>query len=143
MLGLAMTYESLRTEILASVADAIRSTRDTHAIAVALSNGRVRPTMREIGNGLVLEVLGLDAGNRVLDLVHDTEALRHVRPLLDQGRLVASSMLVRGWLDSLVAPGVITREQADAVVALGYEPDPVSEFDVRCACVGDNGEWMV
>jgi hypothetical protein len=99
--------------------------------------------MREIGNGLVLETLGLDAGNVVLDLVHSTESLRHVRPLLDQGRLVASSALVGEWLDGLVASAVITRGQADAVVSLGYEPDPVSELDVRRACWSDSGEWML
>lgn len=134
--------QELRAEILARVPESIRNTRDTQAIADALSAARTRPTLREIGNGLVLETLGLDAGNVVLDLVHSTESLRHVRPLLDQGRLVASSALVGEWLDGLVAAGVITRGQADAVVALGYVADPVSEFDVRRACWSDNEEWL-
>lgn len=139
----AAELEALRAEIAGKVGAGVIATRDTQAIANALSAVRVAPTMREIGNGLVLEVLGLDAGNRVLDLVHDTDALRHVRPLLDQGRLVASSMLVRSWLDGLVTPGVITRGEADAVIALGYEPAPVGEIDVRRACWSDAGEWLL
>lgn len=134
--------QALRAEILERVPAVVRDARNTHAIAVALSDGRVRPTLREIGNGLVLETLGLEAGNRVLDLVHNTESLRHVRPLLDQGRLVASSALVGEWLDGLVAESVLDRGQADAVIALGYEPDPVTEFEVRAACWSPAGEWL-
>lgn len=134
--------DELRAEIVARVPAGLIASRDTQAIADALSVGRVRRTLREIGNGLVLETLGLDVGNRVLDLVHNTESLRHVRPLLDQGRLVASSALVGEWLDGLVAGSALDRGQADAVVALGYEPDPVTEFDVRGACWSPTGEWL-
>lgn len=132
----------LLAEIIERVPQAIRDTQDTHAIASAVSEGRTCRTMREIGNGLVLETLGLDVGNAVLDIVHSTESLRHVRPLLDQGRLVASSALVGEWLDGLVADGVINQGQANAVVALGHEPAPVSEFEVRRACWSDTGEWL-
>jgi hypothetical protein len=139
-----LTPQEIRDAVSASPAlQAVAAGRDTAALAHAMSAGRTRPTMREIGNGLVLETLGLDAGNVVLDLVHSTESLRHVRPLLDQGRLVASSALVGEWLDGLVASAVITRGQADAVASLGYEPDPVSELDVRRACWSDSGEWML
>lgn len=133
---------ALRSEIAEKVGAEIIATRDTKAIADALSEGRVRPTMREIGNGLVLETLGLEVGNAVLDLVHSDESLRHVRPLLEQGRLVASSALVGEWLDGLVTGAVITRGQADAIVALGYEPDPVTELEVRSACWAGE-EWLL
>lgn len=135
--------DELREEIVARAPAGLIASRDTQAIADALSVGRVRRTLREIGNGLVLEVLGIEAGNRVLDLVHNTESLRHVRPLLDQGRLVASSALVGEWLDGLVAESALDRGQADAVVALGYEPDPIDELSVRRACWSDAGEWLL
>lgn len=132
----------LRAEIIERVPQAVRDMRDTSTIADALNVGRTRPTMREIGNGLVLETLGFGVGNAVLDIVASDEMLRHVRPLLRDGRLVASSQLVANWFDGLVAASIVTRDQADAVIALGYEPAPVSEVDVRRACWSDAGEWL-
>ena len=135
--------QALRDEIAQRVDPSVTASRNTQAIADVLSVGRTRPTMREIGNGLVLEVLGIYSGNDVLDAVASDVNLRNVRPLLEQGRLVASSELVAAWLGGLAASDIITRAQADAVIALGFEPAPVSEFEVRCACWSDNGEWLV
>lgn len=134
---------ALRGEITARVDAALISARDTQAIAEALSVGRVRPTMREMGNGLVLQALGKDLGNVVLDIARSDESLRHVRPLLEQGRLVASSSLVAEWFDSLVASAVVTRAQADAVIALGHEPAPINELDVRRAAWSAEGDWLL
>lgn len=46
---------------------------------------------------------------------------------------------VQAW----VTAGVMTQEHADALFALGTEPDPVSEFDVRRAIFADDGELLV
>lgn len=133
----------LLDEIRARVSPQVRASHDSEAIAAAVSIGRVRPTSREIGNGLVLETLGIEAGNAVIDLAHNTEALRHVRPLLEQGRLVVSSNLVATWLNGLVAGGVLDEDQAAALTALGYEPAPVTDLEVREACLSRTGEWLL
>ena len=115
--------------------------RDTAAIAAALSAGRVRLVPTEIGNGMVLETIGLTAGNALLDVIATVADFRHVRPLLDQGRLRIDAPLVRGTLDGLV-PSVLTQGQADALKTLAEQPDPIDEMDVRRACWSDEGVWL-
>lgn len=127
--------QSLQPELLAQ--------QDTQAIADTLSAGRVKLEPTEIGNGLVLATIGLEAGNALLDAIYNTPDFRYVKPLLEQGRLDISTELSRGSLDVLAQAQVITQEQADAIKALAERPDPVSEFEVRCLCWSVTGEWMV
>jgi len=137
-----MNYAALLDEIRERVPAQVRATRDSVAIAAAVSDGRTRPTHREIGNGLVIETVGLDVGNTILDAVADSQDMRHVRPLLEQGRLSSSSHLVAHWLRGLAEAGAIPVESAEALIGLGREPAPVTEEDVRRACWSDAGEWL-
>ena len=116
---------------------------DSQAIAAALSEGRTRASDREIGVGRILETIGLASGNALLDALYGTADFRHVRPLLEQGRLVVSSPLVAAALAQLVVADVITQGEADALIALGQEPDPVRELDVRRAIYNDDGSLAV
>jgi hypothetical protein len=93
--------------------------------------GRIRPSSLEIGNGTVLETIGLEAGNALLDAIYNGPDFRHVRPLLEQGRLKASSPLIAGALAGLVQANVIQQAHADALLALGREPDPITANDVE------------
>ncbi len=127
-----MDYVALLSEINAKCSTALVASRDTQTIADAVSVGRKRRNTREIGNGSILETIGLAAGNALLDVVNTAADFRYVKPLVDQGRLVISSPLVQATLQSLV-PSVLTQAQSDALCALGFEPDPVSELDVRIA----------
>lgn len=132
-------------EILAAVQadqDLIALKPDTEAIAVALSAGRMKFTPTEIGNGTILEVLGLAKGNALIDLINTHSDFRHVKPLAEQGRLRLDTVLVRATLQSLV-PTVLTQGEADSLVARAKVPDPVGEFDVRCALIADDGTWKV
>lgn len=132
---------TLRDEILA-LDPALLATRDDAAIAAAASAGRTRLVKTEIGNGLILETIGLASGNTLLDFLASQEDFRHVRPLLEQGRLDVSSTLVRGALDGFAQGGVITQAEADALKALAEQPDPITEYDVRCAMYDPaTGEW--
>lgn len=70
-------------------------------IAAALSAGRTRLVPTEVGNGTILEVLGLDAGNALMDVINSEPAFRYVKPLVEQGRLRLDSDLVRSTLQSL------------------------------------------
>jgi hypothetical protein len=116
---------------------------DSSAIAAALSADRTRARPFEIGNGLILATIGLAAGNALLDALHAAPEFRHVKPLLDRGGLDVSSPLVAQALAMLVASEVIEQEHADALIALGREPDPVSELDVRRAIYNDDGSLAV
>ena len=132
----------LRDEILALCTADVLASRDTALIAAQLSAGRRRLVPTEIGNGAILEKIGLPTGNALLDLINSAPDFRHVKPLLEQGRLRVDSPLVRATLDSLV-PALLSRAQADALLALAEVPDPVSEYAVRCVAWSDSGEWLL
>lgn len=126
---------SLIAEIQAKCDPALIASRDFDAIAAAVNIGRTKPSHREIGNGTVLEVLGLSAGNALLDVINTAPDFRHVKPLVEQGRLIVSSPLVQATVQSLV-PSVLTQQQADSLCALGFEPDHVIASQVARALEG-------
>lgn len=132
----------LRAEIIATCPPALLAGHDTAQIAAQVSIERTRLVPTEIGNGAILETIGLAAGNALLDLINSAPDFRHVKPLLEQGRLRVDSALVRATLNSLV-PGVLSRAQADALLALAEVPDPIDEYAVRCIAWSDAGEWML
>ena len=99
--------------------------RNDVAVAAILSTGRTRAKVREIGNGTIIEVLGLATGNAVLDEIGTNQVFRHVKPLLEQGRLLIGMPLVQETVQSFVAGGLLTQAQSDALRALGREPEPI------------------
>ena len=81
-----MTADEIRAAIAADPAlQAL--VPDTQAIADALSVGRTRWKHTDIGVGTIIEALGLAAANPVLDALYASPDYRHVKPLLDEGRL--------------------------------------------------------
>jgi len=130
----------LREEILALPPELLAQ-HDTQAIAEALP---LRITLRytEIGKGKIISVIGLAAANNVLDVIETVPDYRHVKQLVENGWLDISSPLARQSLDAMV-PAVITQEQADTIKALGEVRTPVSEYEVRCICWADNGDWTL
>jgi hypothetical protein len=137
-----MTPEQILQEIEASE-DLKALVPDTFAIAAALSVNRTKPNKKEIGHGSILETVGLTTGNQILDAITATPSYKYVKPLLEQGRLIASSPLVASAVDSLVTAGLLTQDQGTALKALGLDPDPVSELDVRKAIFADDGTLKV
>ena len=136
-----MTHDEIRAAISADP-DLQALVPDTEAIAAALSAGRVRYIETHIGVGTIIEALGLATANAVLDVIYTAPDYRHVKPLLDQGRLRLDSAFVRDALQSMV-PSLLTQTQRDALVARAQVADPVSEFDVRCAIYNDDGSLKV
>lgn len=129
-----MTPDEIRAAIAASPAlQALAAERNDAAIAAALSEGRTTLVPTEIGNGTILETIGLTAGNALLDVINTAPDFRHVKPLIEQGRLRLDSALVLGTLQSLVAATVITQAHADALIARATAPDPVPVNDVSDA----------
>lgn len=136
-----MTHDEIRAAIAADPAlQAL--VPDTQAIAAALSVGRTRYEKTEIGVGTIIEVLGLATANPVLDAIYASPDYRHVKPLLDQGRLRLDSEFVRGALQAMV-PALLTQAQRDALVARAEVSDPVGEYEVRCAIYADDGSLRV
>lgn len=82
---------------------------------------RTRPVPTECGNGTILEVLGLTTGNALLDVLTTAPDFRHVKPLVEQGRLRLDAPLTAAALGSLV-PGVLTQDQANALLARARVP---------------------
>lgn len=137
-----MTADEIRAAIAADPAlQAL--VPDTQAIAAALSVGRTRYVETQIGVGSIIEVLGLAAANPVLDALYASPDYRHVKPLLDQGRLRLDVVAQAGMLQPLVTGGLLTQVQLDALVARAKEPAPVDEYDVRMAIYNDDGSLKV
>jgi hypothetical protein len=132
----------LREDILANPDCATSVTaKDCQSIAVTMSIGRVRPNAVEIGNGTILQVLGIATGNALLDILMSSAVdspFRHVKPLLEQGRLLIGTPLVQETLSTFV-PSVISQIQCDALCALGKEPDPYTTQDIAQALFNDDG----
>ena len=137
-----MTADEIRAAIAADPAlQAL--VPDTQAIAAALSVGRTRWKHTEIGVGTIIEVLGLAVANPVLDALYAAPNYRHVKPLLDQGRLRLDAVAQAGMLQPLVTGELLTQAQLDALVARAKEPAPVAEYDVRMAIYNDDGSLKV
>lgn len=134
---------ALLDEIKAKCSPELLASRNPQAIAAAVSAGRTRPSATEIGNGTILEVLGLELGTAVLDIINGTATYKYVVPLLEQGRLRIGSSVAQDAVQAFVTAKVLSQEQADALKVLGTEPAPVSYDEVARACYDDNGkEWI-
>lgn len=127
---------TLLAEIQAKCTPELIAAKEHGEIARIVSIGRTKPSTREVGNGTILEVLGLTAGNAVLDAINTIPDFRHVRPLIEQGRLVVGSPLVAASLGAFVAGNVITQADADKLLAIAVEPAPVSVGEVIKAMEG-------
>ena len=132
-----MTPQQILDAIAASPElQALAVSRNDAAIAVALSVGRTRLVPTEVGVGTILEVLGLDLGNTLIDTINGAPQFRHIRPLMEQGRLRLDSALVQATLQSLV-PSMLTQSQANALANRARVPDPVLVASVSAALNGE------
>ena len=123
----------LREDIHANPAcTAAIAAKDCSAIAAIMSVGRTRANSREIGNGTILEVLGITAGNLLLDTLMSDDAespFRHVKPLIEQGRLLIGSALVQATVQSFV-PNTLNQAQADSLCAIGRDANPYTVQEI-------------
>jgi hypothetical protein len=125
-----------RTDPACAVAYAAR---DLDALASLLSVGRVRFNDSAIGNGIILDVLGKEKGNVVLDAVRADESNRYVITLLDQGRLEPRTKTFQEALVSMVQVSLITQDEANKLLATAQEPDLLTRMDVKDALFDDAG----
>jgi len=113
--------------------------RDCAALAELLSAGRTCGNDREVGYGTIIETIGVAAGNQLIDFIQAQPDMRHVRPLLEQGRLRIGSQLVQQSLQSFVGAGAVTQANADALCALGLQSDPLTAQQVGEALFHPDG----
>jgi len=104
---------------------------DHGAIATFLSSGRTKVVSTEIGKGRVLSVLGLEAGNELLDIIDNTPLFRHVKFLVANGWLDVGDSLTRQMIDQICSP-----ENAAKLKALAVVDDPVTSQEVSKALEG-------
>jgi hypothetical protein len=134
-----MTPQQIRDAIVTDPAlQALAAARNDAGLADALSVGRTKQVPVDVGNGTLLDVLGLTVGNALIDLIHNTASYRYVVPLLDQGRLRLDSPLVQGTLAQLTGQQIAAGVTLDAVHvaalnALCVVDDPVSTDEVSAA----------
>lgn len=137
---------TLLDEIKAKCSAELLASQDADAIAAAVNVGRTRISPRLGGIGAVMETLGSVDGPLVLDALDSLKVtLPSVRwgwVLLERGELDFGSTVTRQMIDGLVMGGVMTEAQGLAIKALAEQPDPVTEFDVRCAIWGDDGSYL-
>lgn len=126
---------TLLEEIEAKCPKGLIEAKEHGQIAALISKGRTKPSGLPVGKGTILETIGLAAGNAFLDVIDAGADFRHVRGLVAEGRLIISSPLVMGTIQSFV-PGVLTQAQADALLALATVPAPVSVQEVITAMEG-------
>lgn len=124
---------TLYQDIVATCTPQEIAEKNYHVIAAKVSAVRKVPSNRQIGYGDVLETIGVTSGNNFLDAVTSTTMLKYVRPMLDRGGLNASSPLVVPLLNNFVLAGVITREEADALIDLGFIRSAVTWQDCQAA----------
>lgn len=120
--------------------------QDTQVIAAALSVGRTRLVERFVGIGSILAVMAPNGGAFLdaLEAMAPTNSnVKWALKLIEAGRMDVGMEATRVQLTAFaqavpeMGPGIA------ALLALAEVPDPVNEFEVRCLCWSDSGEWMV
>ena len=136
-----MTHEQLLALIDARAAtdpvfaEDVTERRDAQ-IAAALSEGRTKLVPTEIGSGTILAALG-EGGGAFLDaLVEIGTVNRNVywtMDLIRQGRLRIDLPATRAGMQGLAAAVPSLAPAVQALLTLGYEPDPISVDAVSAA----------
>lgn len=139
---------TLLDEITAKCSPALIAAGDTVAIAAAVSVGRVKPKQTAIGAGTIMAILGGGAGgggellakmranNLPAALADYADDIREALYIIDRGDLDVSSPATQGMVGAMVAVGMMTQAQADGLLALGVDTDPVTSADVIRALAG-------
>lgn len=112
--------------------------RDCAALAQLLSSGRTCANEREIGYGTILETIGIEAGNRLIDHIQAASDMRHVVPLLQQGRLRIGSPVAQAALRQFGAD-VLSPAAAEVLCALGMQPEQLTAAQVAAALFNADG----
>lgn len=141
-------------EIIERVPREVRASQDTRAVADALNAGRTRLVDRRIGETVLAATIGMRRARQAIDALKRlasgtvpgfdpelAEDLSYVVRWLAEDKLDVGNPQTREHID-LFVPGVFTREEAEAIKALGEEPDPATVHEVNLACWSNRGDWL-
>jgi hypothetical protein len=120
--------------------------QDTQAIADALSAGRVRLVERFVGIGTILAVMAPNGGAFLdaLEAMAPTNSnVKWALKLIESGGMDVGMEATRAQLAAFAQAAPEMEAGINALLNLAEVPDQVSEFEVRCMCWSDSGEWMV
>lgn len=145
-----MTPSEIRAAIAASPEFvALAQAGDTQGLADALSVGRKKLVPTEIGAGTVVAMLRgqTPSGGVFLDTIEAAGAVDRdlfwTMDLIKQGRLRIDLPETRSGLEAMAVAIPALAQGVATLLTLGFTPDPVSEFAVRCAIFADNGSLLV
>ena len=146
-----MTPTEIRTAINSNsfLLSLINDPQAAKKISEALSLGRNKLVPTEIGSGTILSVLGplgISGGTFLDTIVAVGEVNRDVywtMDLIKQGRLRIDLMATRMGLQGIALAVPALQPAVDALLTLGYGPDPISEQQVKEAIYADNGTLLV
>lgn len=139
---------TLLDEIKAKCSSELLAGGDVHAIANAVSVGRVR-----VGQVDRADFAMWAAVNGMRSKIED-HAANSQSPLRDAA--LACRDLIQGAANSIdfsltpnqtmlgawVQVGALTQAQADTLLALATRPAPITEFNVRCTLWSTDGTWL-
>ena len=123
---------TLFAEIQTKCDQALIDSKDYQAIADVVNVGRTRSQKTAIGEGTILDVLGMAVGNAFLDVIDTVADYRHVKKIISRGDFDVSTTTSQTGIQAMV-PAVLTQGQADNLKALGIVPAPVGVVDVALA----------
>lgn len=121
-------YDKCTPELIAS--------RDEAAIATILSTNRTKIVKTLIGKGIIIQEIGLQAANPLLDYIDSSSDFRHIKQLLANGELDISASLARMSLQGMQQAGLISQESCDTLLNLAVVPDTISPNQVAEALEG-------
>jgi hypothetical protein len=120
-------------ELKAKVPTTVLSTGDTIAIATVVSVGRVKTISYQGGIGTIMQALGPTLGAALLDqldaLTTTVPAVKWGMKLINAGTFDFGLPSSQGMIDQLVLDPTMNA----ALKAVATIPDPVTEYEVRCA----------
>jgi hypothetical protein len=142
-----MTPEEIRAAFAADTTLA-QMIPDWQGIADILSAGRTKFVYAPAGKGDIIALTGFEVGNAFCDVIDNDPTFRHVKHLLEAGRMDVSLPLTRMMIQSMVgvqlAEGIFfTQEHANALYSLSIQADPVNEYEVRRAILNNDGSLAV
>lgn len=128
-------------EIQAKCSPELIASREHGAIAAAVSVGRTKVTTYLGGVGTVLERLGPTDGAALLDsletMAATAPAVKWAFTLINRGELDFGSTATRAMIEQLVPSPA-----KEVLLAVAEVPNPITEFDVRCALYAPDGTFL-
>lgn len=145
---------TLLEEIKAKCSPELLATRDSQAIADKVNQGRTKISDDYwlTDRGMVADITKItgntDMSSSILTKL-DGMALqdRSTKAIVDRLKTDAKGInfgdpALRAHFDMLGSAGLLEESEVMCLLMLAVQPDPVTEYQVRCAIWADNGDYL-